>query len=115
MCVRLAAVVSGSIGMVRALALIAPLLLGGCVLLAPVVGPAPILSPPPGGIEHDGYRLFCEGVELAACRAEADRVASELGGRAVRWVVIRPDGHEVCFETGAVGICESAVRRAATG
>ena len=98
------------------LAILAPLVISGCALFAPVVGPAAILSPPPGGIEHDGYRLFCGDVELAVCRAEAERVAAESGrGRAVRWIVIRTDGHEVCFETGAVGICESNVRPAATG
>jgi hypothetical protein len=59
------------------------------------------------GIEHGGYVLACEGVAIEACREEADRVASDLGDdRRVRWMVIRPDGHEACWTGPLLATCE---------
>ena len=77
-----------------------PFLLAGCGLLGE-------MPPVPQGIEHDGYILACRGVAIDDCTTEADHVADDLDrGRQLRWIIIRPDGHEACWQGFFQAGCE---------
>jgi hypothetical protein len=89
------------------LVVLAPVLLSGCALLSPALGP-----PPSGGVEHDGYLLFCEGVPTDSCEQQADDAvrffASGDVAYAVRWVTIRPhDEFEICWDSPRGSGCDA--------
>jgi hypothetical protein len=87
----------------RVVLLLAPLLLAGCGLLRD-------MPPAPEGIEHDGYILACESVAIDECTQEADHVADDLGpGRQLRWIIIRSDGHEACWQGWLQAGCEDEI------
>ena len=74
------------------LLLLAPLLLAGCALVG--------TPPPAGGVEYHGYTLVCEDVEATECRDRADVIAVESvpAGHEVRWIAVRPDGADWCWD-----------------
>jgi len=83
--------------------LVLPFLFVGCGLLRD-------MPPAPQGIEHDGYILACERVAIDECTKEADHVANDLDrGEQLRWIIIRPDGHEACWQGWFQAGCEISV------
>jgi hypothetical protein len=86
-----------------AVGLFLPFLLAGCGLLRDMPS-APV------GFEHDGYILACEGVVIDDCVQEADHVADDLGrGGQLRWIIIRPGGHEACWQGLFEAGCEEGI------
>ena len=77
-----------------------PFVLAGCGLLRD-------MPPAPQGIEHDGYILACERVAIDDCTREADHIASDLDrGADLRWIIVRPGGHEACWQGWFQAGCE---------